>query len=183
MPALDKELRKAILALPAARKDKLLLQLLTPNQLLQEQLAFELLEGPDGLETRREALHAHIQAVAQGFYYNASELLIALRALCPLLNNHAKVTADAYGGVSLLLLLLKEVLLYQQDLVRDLTGATEPLGVFLAKQTQEALQKLQKLHEDLHVEFADDLNQVLPKLHASAAGYTARKLGVPVRWE
>ncbi|WP_207436193.1 hypothetical protein [Sabulibacter ruber] len=182
MPALDKDLRKAILALPSARKDKLLLQLLTPNQLLQEQLAFELLEGPEGLETRREALRDRIQSSAQGFYYNANDLLSALRQLCPLLSNHAKVTTDVYGEISLLLLLLREVLRHQQQFLQELTGATEALGLFLAKRAEEALQKLSKLHEDLHVEFEDEVNQVLPKLHASAAGYAARKLGLPVTW-
>ncbi|WP_148041258.1 hypothetical protein [Rufibacter immobilis] len=183
MPALEKELRKAILSLPAARKDKLLLQLLTPNQLLQEQLAFELLEGPEGLETRREALQHQITTVAQGFYYNASELLIGLRQVCPVISNHVKVTHDAYGEVSLLLLLLNQVLSHQKELLHTLTGANEALGLFLAKRTEEALQKLDRLHEDLHVEFAQQMSNLLPKLHASAAGYSARKLGLPLNWQ
>ncbi|MFB9863289.1 hypothetical protein [Rufibacter immobilis] len=183
MPALEKELRKAILSLPSARKDKLLLQLLTPNQLLQEQLAFELLEGPEGLETRREALQHQITTVAQGFYYNASELLIGLRQVCPpVISNHVKVTHDAYGEVSLLLLLLNQVLSHQKELLQTLTGANEALGLFLAKRTEEALQKLNKLHEDLRVEFAQQVSDLLPKLHASAAGYSARKLGLPLNW-
>ncbi|GAB2551801.1 hypothetical protein [Rufibacter soli] len=182
MPALDKELKKALLALPSARKDKLLLQLLGSNQLLQEQLRFELLEGPDALEDRREVLREQVRATAKGFYYNASELLISLRQLCPLFSAHAKVTHDVYGETSLLLLLVKEVLRHQGEMIQLLSGANEALALFLAKRAEEALQKLQKMQEDLHVEFEDDLNEMLPRLHASAAGYSARKLGVPVRW-
>jgi hypothetical protein len=182
MPALDKELKKALLALPPARKDKLLLQLLLPNQLLQEQLRFELLEGEEGLESRRGELRERVCASVRGFYYNASELLSSLRQLCPHFNTHAKVTHDVHGEIGLLLLLLREVLQHQQEMVQVLSGANEALSLFLAKRAEEVLQKLQKLHEDLHVEFEDDLNAVLPRLHASSAGYAARKLGLPVRW-
>jgi hypothetical protein len=182
MPALDKELRKALLALSPARKDKLLLQLLGSNQLLQEQLRFELLEDPDALDDRREALRGQVRATAKGFYYNASELLSSLRQLCPLFSTHAKVTHDAYGETGLLLLLVREVLQHQQEMVQVLSGANEALSLFLAKRAEEALQKLQKLHEDLHVEFIDEVNEMLPRLHASSAGYAARKLGLPVRW-
>jgi hypothetical protein len=183
MPTLEKDLRKAILALPAARKDRLLVQLLASQPVLQEQLKFELLEGSEGLEIRREALVAQIQTIARGFYYNATELLSSLRQLCPPFSHHVKVTGDVYGEVNLLLLLLQEVLFHQRELLQVLTGANEALGLFLAKRAEEVLQKLNKLHEDLHVEFAEAVNEVLPKLHASSAGYSARKLGVPVRWE
>ncbi|KAA3440695.1 hypothetical protein [Rufibacter hautae] len=183
MPALEKDLRQAVLGLPAARKDKLLLQLLSSQPVLQDQLKFELLEGEEGLELRREALAAQIQTVAQGFYYNATDLLICLRTLCPPLSYHAKITNDVYGEINLLLQLLQEVLTHQKEMLQVLTGGTEALGLFLAKRAEEMLQKLNKLHEDLHVEFADAVNEVLPKLHASAAGYAARKQGVPVQWK
>ncbi|RNI23461.1 hypothetical protein [Rufibacter latericius] len=183
MPALEKDLRKAILALPAARKDKLLIQLLTPNLLLQEQLKFELLEGPEALDFRREALAEQVQAIAKGFYYNASDLLNCLRQLCPPLSYHTKVTGDVYGEINLLLLLLQQVLEHQQEKLQVLTGANEALCLFLAKRTEEVLHKLEKLHEDLHLEFVDQVNELLPALHASAAGYAARKAGVPVRWK
>lgn len=183
MPTLEKNLRKAVLALPAARKDKLLVQMLASQPVLQEQLKFELLEGPQGLELRREALAAQVQTVTKGFYYNASELLSCLRQLCSPFSHHVKVTGDVYGEINLLLLLLQEVLFHQQELLQVLTGGTEALGLFLAKRAEEMLQKLDKLHEDLHVEFAHAVNEVLPKLHASAAGYSARKLGVPMRWK
>ncbi|WP_210462060.1 hypothetical protein [Rufibacter roseolus] len=183
MPTLEKDLRQAILALPATRKDKLLLQLLNAQPVLQDQLRFELLEGPEELELRRETLAAQVQTATQGFYYNANELLICLRALCPPLSYHAKITNDVYGEISLLLLLLQEVLVHQKEMLQTLTGGTEALGLFLAKRAEEMLQKLRKLHEDLHVEFSDVVNEMLPRLHASAAGYAARKLGVPVQWE
>ncbi|WP_157593123.1 hypothetical protein [Rufibacter tibetensis] len=183
MPTVEKDLKKAIQALPVTRKDRLLFQLLATQPVLQDQLKFELLEGPEGLELRREVLRDQVQTIAQGFYYNATELLICLRQLCPPLSYHTKVTGDVYGEVHLLLVLLKEVLLHQQELLKELNGGTEALGLFLAKRAEEVLQKLQKLHEDLHVEFYDQVNEALPKLHASAAGYSARKLGIPVRWE
>ncbi|KAA6431107.1 hypothetical protein ACD591_13625 [Rufibacter glacialis] len=183
MPALDKDLRKALLALPAAKKDKLLVQLLATQPVLQDQLRFELLEGPSALEERREALRTQVQTLSRGFYYNATELLTGLRQMCPPLSYHVKVTGDVYGEVSLLLLLLQEVLKHQQEMLSSLSGATEALALFLAKRAQELVQKLQKLHEDLHVEFSEAVNEVLPRLHASAAGYSARKLGVPVQWQ
>jgi hypothetical protein len=183
MPALDKTLRKAVVELPASRKDKLLLQLLTANSVLQEQLAFELLEGEGALEARRQLIQAHIQTHAQGFYYNASELLICLRQICPLLAHHVKITNDLEGEIRLLLQLLQETLTCQKEHLHTLSGANEALGQFLAKRTEEVLQKLNKVHEDLHVEFEDEVNAVLPLVHASAAGYAARKLGLPVRWK
>ncbi|GAA4311178.1 hypothetical protein [Nibribacter koreensis] len=183
MPALEKTLKKAVVELPASRKDKLLLQLLTANPILQEQLAFELLEGEDALETRRQLIQAQLQTHTQGFYYNASELLICLRQVCPLLAHHVKITNDVEGEIRLLLQLLQKTLTHQQEHLHTLSGANEALGQFLAKRAEEVLQKLAKLHEDLHVEYEDEVSAVLPLLHASAAGYAARKLGLPQKWE
>ncbi|QHL87811.1 hypothetical protein GU926_10370 [Nibribacter ruber] len=183
MPVLEKTLRRAVVELPASRKDKLLLQLLSGNPILQEQMAFELLEGEDAMATRRAALQAHIQTHTKGFYYNASELLICLRQVCPLLAHHVKITDDLEGEIWLLLQLLQETLTYQKEHLHTLSGANEALGQFLAKRAEEVVQKLAKLHEDLHVEFEDEVNAVLPLLHNSAAGYAARKLGLPVRWK
>ncbi|AMM50592.1 hypothetical protein TH61_04545 [Rufibacter sp. DG15C] len=183
MPALDKTLRKAVVELPASRKDKLLLQLLTANPVLQEQLAYELLEGEDALDTRRQILQAHLQTHTQGFYYNATELLICLRQVCPLLAHHVKITNDVEGEIRLLLQLLQETLTHQKEHLHTLSGSNEALGQFLAKRLEEALQKLAKLHEDLYVEFEDEVNAVLPLVHASAAGYAARKLGLPIKWK
>ncbi|WP_192822959.1 hypothetical protein [Rufibacter sp. LB8] len=183
MPTIPLDLKAALLSMPQTRKDKLLLQLLAPNQLLQDRLRFELLEnGQEGLEARREKLQNIIQIQASGLYYSAADLLTNLRLVCPQISYHANVTKDAYGEVQLLIRLLKEVLFHQKGLLQTYSGATQAIGLFLAKRAEEMLRKLQKLPQDFHVEFEAEVNMVLPLLHASAAGYAARAAGVPTTW-
>lgn len=184
MPAIPKDLKAALLNMPSAKKDKLLLQLLAPNQLLQDQLRFELLEGgEEGLEARRTLLEQQITQLTQSFYYTAQELLTALRQFCPAIGYHQKVTQDLYGEVNLWLLLVNGVLEHQQETLQALSGANEALVLFLTKRADEALQKLRKLHPDLHLEFAEHLHLMLTRLHASATGYAARKAGLPAGWD
>ena len=51
---LTKELQKAILELPDKEKDKFLLRLITKNDLLVEQLQFQLMEDESSVQLRRD---------------------------------------------------------------------------------------------------------------------------------
>jgi hypothetical protein len=56
MPALDSDLKKAIVHLPGVEKDKLLLRLIAKDATLSEKLYFELVERGQTIDERRELI-------------------------------------------------------------------------------------------------------------------------------
>ena len=63
MSKIPKELEKAILSLAAKEKDKMLLKLIAKNDLLVQQLQYQLLENESFLEERRDEIRKSIVRV------------------------------------------------------------------------------------------------------------------------
>jgi len=179
MPALPPDLRKALFNLPQREKDQLLARLVAQDTVLTEQLAYRLLEGPDALEERRQRLREQVDDPVRGYHPTPNDLLVILRQLQARLAYHAKITEDAFGETELSIRLLRNVFRHQPEAVARLHGPTQPLLQHLARRTHEALKQTHKLHDDYHVELADDVNALLAELYQSAAAPLARELGVP----
>jgi hypothetical protein len=64
MPKLSADLKEAILRMPAAEKDKLLLRLVAKDEKLCQKLEYELLEEGTSLEERRADIRAVIDQLA-----------------------------------------------------------------------------------------------------------------------
>jgi hypothetical protein len=65
MPVLSKELKDAILAMPAAEKDKLLLRLVAKDDDLCKKLEYKLLDEESSLEERREEIRQVIASLSK----------------------------------------------------------------------------------------------------------------------
>ncbi|NML65493.1 hypothetical protein HHL22_09785 [Hymenobacter sp. RP-2-7] len=182
MPALPPDLRRALFALPEKEKDQLLARLVAQDAVLTEQLAYRLLEGPDALETRREALRRQVDDPVRGFHQTPNDLLVILRQLQARLAYHARITQDDWGELELSLRLLANVFEHQAAAVARLHGPTQPLLQHLVRRTQEVLKHAQRLHPDLHLELATAVQAVLAGLYASGAAPLAREAGLPHHW-
>jgi|GEM_PF-1943180 len=74
MSKLSSALKEAILRMPAAEKDKLLLRLVAKDGKLCQKLEFELLEEGTSLEERRADIREFIDQVAVGHHYRQPRL-------------------------------------------------------------------------------------------------------------
>ena len=182
MPTLPPDLRRALFDLPAKEKDQLLARLVAQDAVLTEQLAFRLLEGPDALATRREALRRQVNDPVRGYHQTPNDLLVILRQLQARLAYHARITGDVWGELELSLQLLGNVFRYQAAAVAQLHGPTQPLLQHLVRRTQEALRQADKLHPDLHLELTEAMQTVLSGLYASGAAPLAREAALPRQW-
>ncbi|MGI4874696.1 MAG: hypothetical protein ACRYFX_26370 [Janthinobacterium lividum] len=182
MPTLPPDLRRALFDLHEKEKNQLLARLVAQDAVLTEQLAFRLLEGPDALETRREALRRQVDDPVRGYHQTPNDLLVILRQLQARLAYHTRITDDAWGELELSWRLLGNVLQHQAALVARLHGPTQPLLQHLVRRTQEALRQADKLHPDYHLELAEAVQAVLAGLYASGAAPLAREAGLPRQW-
>ena len=179
--ALSKALKAEILALPREQKDKLLLRLIGRNDLLEQQLTFELLEAGASAPERRQALRQEIDRLYHRHHESAGYLMMDMRPLHAQIVRHVKITKDKYGEVELVLYLLSQCFEHQFRFVEWHNRKTDSLAEYLAKRTESLLKKYRALHEDLQFEFQAPLNRLLEGLHRHAPGVYARKLGLPVR--
>lgn len=182
MAALPPDLRKALLQLPQKEKDQLLVRLVCQDKVLTEQLQFRLLEGAEGLETRRTQLRERLDDPIRGYHPTPNDLLVIVRQLQNMISYHAKITGDTFGEVELTVHLLNNVFLAQPEAVARLTGTTQLLLNHLVRRTDTALRQAEKLETDYHVELADAINELLNNLWRTAAAPLARDLGLPKQW-
>lgn len=183
MPALDPELKKAIVRMPAGEKDKLLLRLITKDQLLTERLHFELIEGSATTSERRDAIRQFIDRTARLKQDSAGWVMMDMRTASGYITRHVKVTKDKYGDVDLSLYLLNTFYDQHMDLLRSYSSRSDKAAQYIAKRTEQMLKKLAKLDPDYFIEFEAEVNRLLPRVHNSCASYYARQLNLPQRWD
>ncbi|WP_229311084.1 hypothetical protein [Larkinella soli] len=181
--AIDKELKKEILKLPAGEKDKLLLRLVAKDRDLVERLQFVLIENEATTEERRKEVKERIAGTAIGHYSHPDGwLLKAMRSLSTAVTHHVKITKDKYGDIELNLYLLNAFFDAQPSLFRVLNRHNEHVCAFVAKKADAVLKKLTKLDPDYFIEFETDVNRALGFIHSGGPGAYARNLGLPKRW-
>jgi len=184
MPALDKDLKKEILRMPQAEKDKLLLRLVAKDRDLVERLQFVLIEHESTTEERRHELREKIAATALGHYNHPDGwMLTAMRSLASAIAHHVKITKDKYGEVDLSLYLLTAFFDAQPSSFRPLNRHNEKICAYVAKRAEMLLKKLEKLDPDFDIEFAGEFNRSLAFIHQSGSALFARQLPLPTRWE
>lgn len=183
MAKIHKELEKAILGLPAKEKDKMLLRLIGKNELLTQQLQYQLLENESFLDDRRDEIKKSIQRVSKMHHDTHSWLMTDMRDLNSRIATHVKVTKDKYGEVELTLYLLNTFFDNQPKLLEKYSSKSDSLAQYVAKRTEFVLKKLPKLHEDYYIEFERDVNKLLERVHKYAPAYYAKQMGLPTSWE
>lgn len=183
MPKITKELEKAIQGLPAKEKDKMLLRLIGKNDLLVQQLQYQLLEDESFLEERRAAVKKSILSVSKMYHDTPGWMMQDMRNLNAQITTHVKVTKDKYGEVELTLYLLNTFFENQFKLLEKYNSKSDTLALYVAKRTEFVLKKLPKLHEDYYIEFEREVNKLLERVHSYAPAYYAREMKLPKSWQ
>lgn len=176
--ALSKELKEAILAMPASEKDKLILKLIGKHEDLQRQLEFQLLEFGNTLEGRRNDIREIISRLYAFEHYSPGYLMMDMRSVNAYITDHVKITKDKYGEVELTLYLLNMLFDKQLKHIEKYSSRSDTLASYVAKRTDFVVKKLEKLHPDIQFEFLEDINLLLERVYAYAPAYYAKELGI-----
>ncbi len=163
---LSDKLKEAITEMPQSEKDKLLLRLIAKDEPLVKRLAFELLEGKQNQEERRRKIYKGIENYLEtynkdGYYYSPGYLLMELRTISGQITDHVKTTKDKYGEVQLnLLMLVKSLELFGDEINSVNPKRSMTFNNYVVKRTLKMLKMLNRMHDDLVLDFEDDLKQL-----------------------
>jgi hypothetical protein len=163
---IEKELKEAISRLDSKEKDKLIFRLLKNDLDLANRLYFELVSG-DTKESRRKQAK---KEVAEGlkrtqeqinYWYTPGLLLMRMRDLSGIINEHTNITKDKYGEVELHIFLLKKILeIYAENFGKDADKKTCTFYIYIIARAFKIMGLLKKMHEDFYIDFADSLEQI-----------------------
>lgn len=159
----DPEFKRALELLPGKEKDKLILRLLKKDLKLASKLRFELVDT-DSVQDKREKLKsAIIEDVqrASDTYYSPGYLLMDARTISGKINEHVYITKDKVGEITLNCALLRKLLeLNSQRIAAERYGKSYTLLIYIIARIFKILMLIQKQHEDLHLEFRDDIEAI-----------------------
>ena len=156
----DPEFKKALQLLPDSEKDKLILRLLKRDLNLANKLRFELVDT-ESVQDKREQLKNNIIRriqLATDRYYSVGYLLMDIRDISGEINQHVAITKDKFGEISLNCLMLKQMLeLNNERIGTEKYGKAYTLCIYIIARIFKILMLIQKQHEDLHLEFNEDI--------------------------
>ena len=181
------ELKNAVLQLPEKEKDKLLLRLIRKDRTLIQQLHFQLLEDQLDLEERRERtlklVNLEINKVERQLgvhkYYNPRDLLLDLRSMSGIVNQHFLITKDKLGEVELRLHILSLTFHHAEKFFQYANHANEKLLAYIIGRIKNVFNSYDKLHEDLQYDYTEKLNEVLEFAYSSALKNYLLDLAIP----
>lgn len=159
----DKDFKKALSHLPSDQKDKLILRLLKKDLNLANRLYFELLDDRTAEDRRQVLEHRILNRIEQFSKYDSTPgyLMMYIRDLSGEITEHVKVTKDKYGEVSLNLFMLTHTLtLKNEDVLAYTHGKARKFCLYIIGRAFKILILIQKLHEDLWMEFYEDLEKL-----------------------
>lgn len=161
---LSDELKKAIQCLSDKEKNKLLMRLIPSNDVLVDQLIFELLEHSETTEERRQEVSGTILLHADKYtarYYSPLTLLRVMRKMSSVLTRHVRVTKDKIGEIELNIQMLSAFLIPNRNNLKS--ESIFEMGK-LSKYAITRLLKIQKLldkvHDDYRLEYEDQINEL-----------------------
>jgi hypothetical protein len=159
----DPEFKKALQLLPDNEKDKLILRLLKHDLNLANKLRFELVDT-DSVEDKREQLKnrmiRRIQLATER-YYSPGILLMDIRDISGEINEHVSITKDKFGEISMNCLMLCQILEQNNDHIgAEKYGKAYTLCIYIVARIFKILMLIQKQHEDLHLEFREDIEAI-----------------------
>ncbi len=158
--AFDPEFKKALQMLPEAEKDKLILRMLRFNKDLANKLRFELVDT-DSVQDKREQLQEKIIKNMQSIskkYYSAGYLMMDVREISASITAHVTITKDKFGEISLNCCMLRNLLkLNNEHIAAEKQGKAYTLCIYIVARIFKILMLIQKQHEDLHMEFREDI--------------------------
>ena len=158
----DKDFKKAVSLLPSDEKDKLIFRLLKNDLPLATRLHFELVSC-DSKEERRKQAEKDIENRVNNSrnhckYSSLGILLMEMRDASGIINQHVYTTKDKYGEVYLQIFLLKEYLkIYNEFFKNSSAGKSYTFNIYCIAKTFKIMILLNKLHEDVRIDFEDDI--------------------------
>ena len=168
MAKLSKELSEAICDMPAADKNKLLLKLVAKDEWLIESLNFELVEHKSTNQARVERLKSHIENTLNHSmliqFFTPGELLMAFRNCNARIKENTKITKNAWGEVELICYMLHTGFVLHENRLKityESRHRYDTLTTYTTKKMAELLLKMDKFHEDMHLELRPKINRCL----------------------
>tara|TARA_B100000378_G_scaffold180463_1_gene145908 strand:- start:98 stop:727 length:630 start_codon:yes stop_codon:yes gene_type:complete len=159
----SKEFKEAVLHLSESEKDKLLIRLLKKDENLVNRLYFELIDDQT-VDDHRLKMESRVVVRAEEitrFAKSLNHLKMLTRYLSGEISEHVRITKDKFGEVSLNLLMLNTLLKHSKKLFRKSTQIqARKFSLYVIVRTYRTLLLIDKMHEDLHMEFEDDLHQL-----------------------
>lgn len=157
------EFKKALSLLPDKEKDKLILRLLKYDLQLANRLLFELVDT-DSVEDKRKQVRTEIIKRIQRAterYYSPGMLLMDVRDVSGDISEHVSTTKDKQGEIFLNCLMLRRVLEMNNEQVASETwDKAYTFCVYIITRVFKILMLMQKQHEDLHLEFQEDIEAI-----------------------
>jgi hypothetical protein len=161
--ALSADLKKAIQFLPEAEKDKLIFRLLRSNPKIESELMFELVDT-DTVEQKRDIIQLHVESEVKRMsnrFYSPGQLMMELRYLSGTINEHVTITKDKIGEIVLNSIMIREALNYNNLILsKTKLNAMHKMGLYVISRAFKILLLIHKQHEDLRVEFRDDVQTI-----------------------
>ncbi|MES2554935.1 MAG: hypothetical protein V4604_02230 [Bacteroidota bacterium] len=182
----EQDFKDAISELSDKEKDKLILRLLKRDIPLAKRLYFELVSTQTAEELRGEMeirLKQRLHHIAHP-HFGLVDLMVELRSLSGEISAHVNTTKDKTGEVSLSLLLVNQALTdFIPRIDRSSPVKAHKICIYIVSKCFKILILIQALHEDYHVEFREDLEQ-LGKLIGQSRNlaHTAEHNGLELEW-
>jgi hypothetical protein len=183
---LPKELKDAISKLPGLEKDKLIFRLLKKDLVLANRLLFELVaEKP--VEEERETVQKKLEYLTSRtsqYYYSPGYLLMDVRAMSGLINEHVSITKDKYGEASLNLFMLNKVLeINNANILSTNYEKAQKFCISVIARIFKILIVINKLHEDYFIDFKADVERLGSLISQNIYLFnTAIMHGLDVNW-
>lgn len=154
----EQDFKDALLRLPIKEKDKLLLRLLKKDINLANQLYFELVETRS-VEELRNSVEQEIQQVIRDRakrFYSAGALMMYLRDISGMINEHVSNTKDKYGDPYLNCIMLTSTLTSNRSyLLHCSKNEAFKFNTYVVARIFKILTQVKGLHEDLQFDFQE----------------------------
>ncbi|WP_143885169.1 DEAD/DEAH box helicase family protein [Chryseobacterium binzhouense] len=162
----SKEFKTALSQLSGIEKDRLIFRLLKKDKILSKKLFFELIDE-ETADQKRDQMEKTVKdkvEYASKYLSNQKYFLILIRKISAEITEHVKVTSDKFGDVSLNLVLVTEILKFNDKLSRLRFNDVYKLYLYLINKVVKALILTKKLDEDYWMEIDDYLSAVYNKI-------------------
>lgn len=162
----SKEFKTALSQLSGVEKDRLIFRLLKKDKILSKKLYFELIDEETADQKRdqmEETVKEKVEYAAK-YLSNQKYFLILIRKISAEITEHVKVTSDKFGDVSLNLVLVTEILKFNDKLSRLRFNDVYKLYIYLINKVVKALILTKKLDEDYWMEIDEYLSEVNDKI-------------------
>ncbi|SDL94077.1 deoxyuridine 5'-triphosphate nucleotidohydrolase [Chryseobacterium taihuense] len=162
----SKEFKTALSQLSGVEKDRLIFRLLKKDKILSKKLYFELIDEETADQKRdqmEETVKEKVKYAAK-YLSNQKYFLILIRKISAEITEHVKVISDKFGDVSLNLVLVTEILKFNDKLSRLRFNDVYKLYIYLINKVVKALILTKKLDEDYWMEIDEYLSEVNDKI-------------------